>query len=198
MTRRRLLPVTALAGVVALAVAAVLVVAGGGGGGSGGGGGIGGSGDRGSTGTTGSSTDPAAFDLPRLDGPGRVQLAGFRGTPVVVNLFASWCDACRLELPGFARAARQLQGKVAFVGVDSLETGDGRAMASEFDLAASGFTLAKDAGAMGSGFHDALGATGMPVTAFYDASGRLVERRIGAMPEPLLRQTLRKLYQVEV
>ncbi len=144
-------------------------------------------------------TDAARFDLPAFAGTGRVTLASFKGKPVVVNLFASWCSACRLELPGFAKLAKQLDGKVAFVGVDSLETGDGAAMAREFDLKSSGFTLAKDiGGANRSGLHDALGATGMPVTAFYDAGGRLIKTDFSALPEAVLRERLHDLYGIDI
>ncbi|MEO7556786.1 MAG: TlpA disulfide reductase family protein [Acidimicrobiales bacterium] len=144
-------------------------------------------------------TDPARFDLPAFEGTGRVELTSFKGKPVVVNLFASWCSSCRLELPGFAKLAKQLEGKVAFVGVDSLETGDGAAMAREFGLENSGFTLAKDiGGANRSGLHDALGATGMPVTAFYDGDGRLIATELSALPEPALRQKLHDLYGIDV
>src|SRR4029079_17855383 len=34
--------------------------------------------------------DPARFDIPTIDGTGRVRLADFKGKPVVVNFFASW------------------------------------------------------------------------------------------------------------
>ena len=78
--------------------------------------------DRGSDGE--GSTDPGAFDLPALQGDGRIRLADFEGTPVVVNFFASWCTACDAELPGYAKVARELDGQVAFVGVNAQETGD--------------------------------------------------------------------------
>ena len=144
-------------------------------------------------------TNPAAFDLPRLGGPGRVQLAAFRGKPVVVNFFASWCPNCREELPGMATVARQLHGAVAFIGVDSLDTGNGLAMANQYGLTQSGFVLAHDVGGNpASGLHDALRAPGMPATAFYDSSGRLVWKAIAAMPESTLRAKLRQLYGVSV
>jgi thiol-disulfide isomerase/thioredoxin len=144
-------------------------------------------------------TKPTAFDLPMLHGPGRVQLAAFRGKPVVVDLFASWCAACETELPGFAKVAAELRGQVAFVGVDSLDTGDGLGMANRYGLPAAGFILAHDVGPYPSaGFHNALGAPGMPATAFYDAQGRLVFRAIASMPEATLRAELNRLYGLNV
>lgn len=102
------------------------------------------------------ATDPAAFDLPAQGGEGRVRLAGFRGTPVVVNFFASWCTAWDFEQPGFTAAADALRGKVAFVGVNALETGDWRPMAERHQLEKHGFVLARDTGGrQGSGLHAA-------------------------------------------
>lgn len=145
------------------------------------------------------NTDPEAFDLPALGSEERVQLADFRGKPVVVNLFASWCDACAFELPAFAKASDALRDEVVFVGVNSLETGDGKRMAREFDLAESGFILARDVGGQqNSCLHDALGGRGMPVTAFYDDSGRLIDFAGGALPEEALFEKLRQLYGVDV
>lgn len=145
------------------------------------------------------TTDPAAFDLPVLGGEGRVRLADFRGTPVVVNFFASWCTACDFELPGFTSAADALRGKVAFVGVNALETGDWRPMAERHQLEEHGFVLASDTGGrQGSGLHAALGGRGMPITAFYDADGKLLDVAGGALPEQALLERLRELYGVEV
>lgn len=156
-------------------------------------------GSAGGGGSGGSSTKPAAFDLPRLEGEGRVRLADFRGRPLVVNFFASWCTACEFELPGFSKVAESLKGQVAFVGVNSEETGNGKGMASHFRLAESGFVLARDVGGIaGSGLHDALQGQGMPITAFYDGDGRLVDVARGALPEEALRSRLHQLYGVAV
>lgn len=143
------------------------------------------------------STDPAAFDLPALRGPGRVRLADHRGTPVIVNMFASWCSNCRDELPLFARTAAALRGRVQFIGIDSQETGDGRAMADEFHLQASGFILGRDiGGSPAAGYHDALKARGMPVTAFYSATGALLRTYRAQVPEAVLHSTLQELYGI--
>jgi thiol-disulfide isomerase/thioredoxin len=53
---------------------------------------------------SGQSTAPAvgtaaiAFDLKSLDGK-PVGLANFRGKPLIMNFFASWCDPYRDEMP---------------------------------------------------------------------------------------------------
>lgn len=136
------------------------------------------------------------FSLPRLDGAGQVQLADLRGHPVVVDLFASWCTACDGELPGFARTAAAAGSRVTFVGIDSLETGDGLGMARRDGIA--GFRLARDVGTSGGAYHDAIGGVGMPVTAFYDATGRLVEVSQGALTEDRLRAELQRLFGITV
>ena len=142
-------------------------------------------------------TDASRFDLPALNGSGRVRLAAFAGRPVVVDLFASWCTACRTELPAMARVAAGLRGRVSFIGVDSSDTGDGAAMAKQYQLAESGFVLARDInGASRSGLHDSLGAPGMPATAFYNASGKRVFTAIEAMTDVQLRDLLQRLYSV--
>jgi thiol-disulfide isomerase/thioredoxin len=147
----------------------------------------------------GGVSNPTAFDLPRLDGTGRVQLVAYRGRPVVVNLFASWCPSCQQEMPGFASVAKALSGRVAFIGVDSEDTGDGLGLARRFGYPTSGIVLAHDIGGpTGTGLHDALRAPGMPATAFYDANGHLVFKAIAAMPEATLRAELRRLYGVNV
>jgi len=144
----------------------------------------------------GSSTEPAAFDLPALDGQGRVSLAEFRGNPVVVNFFASWCTSCDFELPGFARVSEELKGEVAFVGVNALETGDRNLMPERHGI--TWWPLAKDVGGgNGSGLHDALGGgNSMPLTAFYDATGKLLAVDRAALPEDALRQRISDLYGI--
>jgi cytochrome c biogenesis protein CcmG/thiol:disulfide interchange protein DsbE len=73
-------------------------------------------------------TTAPAFSLPSLGGGDAVSLASFRGTPVIVNFFASWCPDCRAELDAMATVARRSAGHVAVIGVDSNESSDAAAM----------------------------------------------------------------------
>jgi cytochrome c biogenesis protein CcmG, thiol:disulfide interchange protein DsbE len=137
---------------------------------------------RGGSRTAGAVTSPAAFSLPALNGTGWVRLARYRGKPVVVNFFASWCTECQAELPGFRQEATALRGKVIFIGVDSLETGDKNFLPRLFHLAGAFAALARDVGSNGNGLHAALGGGNtMPMTAFYAADGRLLGVQRGAL-----------------
>jgi thiol-disulfide isomerase/thioredoxin len=137
-----------------------------------------------------------SFDLPRLDGDGRVRLARFTGRPTVVNFFASWCTACDAELPDFRRAADAHEGRVNFVFVNSNESGDWHPMAERNGILR--FTLAKDIkGTAGNGLYRSVGGTGgMPITAFYDARGKLIDASYGALTGGLLDQKLQQRYGV--
>ncbi|MDP9228773.1 MAG: TlpA family protein disulfide reductase, partial [Actinomycetota bacterium] len=47
------------------------------------------------------------------------RLSELRGTPVVVNKWASWCGPCRLEFPHFQSQSEQRGKQIAFLGVGS-------------------------------------------------------------------------------
>lgn len=143
------------------------------------------------------STSVGGFDLPALQGGGRVQLAAYRGRPVVVTLFASWCTACEEELPTYARAAARVRGRVQFIAIDAQETANGAAFANRFHLRESGFALAKDIDESSSGgLYKAYAAHGLPLTAFYSPSGALLRKYNAALPADTLDRNLQDLYGV--
>ncbi len=59
----------------------------------------------------------AAIDLPLLSQQGRFRLEDQRGKKVVIEVFASWCGACRRAAPDLADTYRDHASEVAFVGV---------------------------------------------------------------------------------
>lgn len=116
---------------------------------------------------------PVAHGLPDLTlaclGGGRsTRLAGLRGTPMVLNLWAQWCGPCRTEAPFLAEIAGQAGGRVLIMGVDYKETEPGLAI----DFArASGWTYPQLFDQDGR-ITDLLRLpTGPPQTIFVDANG---------------------------
>jgi thiol-disulfide isomerase/thioredoxin len=69
------------------------------------------------------------FDLARLDGHGRIDLATLRGRKaVVLDFWASWCVPCIQESKRLQAARKQYGDRVAFIGVDTKDfSGDARA-----------------------------------------------------------------------
>jgi peroxiredoxin len=116
------------------------------------------------------------FVLPNLRGGMPVSLSSYRGTPVVLNFFASWCPDCRTELGAVAAVARATQGRVAVIGVDSNETSATAANRLLSDAHAT-YPVAVDA-------HATVATqyllTALPVSYFLDSAGKVVGVALGA------------------
>ena len=123
--------------------------------------------------------DKAAYDK---------MLARERGTPVLVNIWASWCGPCRQEAPFLAAASRTYGDRVRFVGVDILDARDSaRAFMREFEWT---YPSVYDPNAA---IRDGLGILGQPATLFYDADGTLVKRWSGPLTEEALTANLERI-----
>ncbi|QQE79991.1 TlpA disulfide reductase family protein [Alicyclobacillus sp. SO9] len=68
-----------------------------------------------------------SFSLTELDTSKKVSLKSLlaKGHPVILNAFASWCAPCNKEAPELQKLSKQYQGKVTFVGVDTMDTVSG-------------------------------------------------------------------------
>ena len=124
----------------------------------------------------------AAFSLPELTYPTRtLSLSQFRGRPVLVNFWASWCIPCRTEMPLLEAAYRRVRGRVAFVGVD---TNDTRGAALSF-LRQTGVTYPSAYDPHGT-TATAYGLFGLPTTVFVAPDGKIFERHVGALSSDAL------------
>ncbi|MEP6892471.1 MAG: TlpA disulfide reductase family protein [Gaiellaceae bacterium] len=118
-----------------------------------------------------------ALELPRLDRPGNLSLMSFRGKPVVVNFWASWCGPCADEAPYLERfwRAHRAQGLV-IVGVDANDyTGDARAFARKYGLT---YAIVHDAHGSTLGH---WGVGGLPATFVIDRRGHVIARILGGL-----------------
>lgn len=65
-----------------------------------------------------------AFEL-QLPGGGWVRLSDYRGRPLIVNFWATWCPPCRREMPSMQRAWEQLREEgIGFIAVNVGEEAD--------------------------------------------------------------------------
>jgi cytochrome c biogenesis protein CcmG, thiol:disulfide interchange protein DsbE len=116
------------------------------------------------------------FSLPLLgdDAGQQVALSKYRGQPLIVNFFASWCGPCKTETPLLARFYRGEQGKMALVGLDENDT---VANATSFTRADGvGYPVGWDPHfAVGT----AYGVVALPQTFFLNAKHQIVDRIFG-------------------
>ena len=121
----------------------------------------------------------APFPAPPLAGTDpitgkRVALSAYKGKPVVVNIWASWCSGCRLEAADLVLFARQ-HPKVPVIGVDS---GDSRAAARVAYKRWKWFwPVVFDPK---NRWRDAFKAPGMPTTVFLNRKHEIVGGIVGA------------------
>ncbi len=117
-----------------------------------------------------------------------VSLESFKGKPLVLNLWATWCPPCRRELPMMLRVAGETPG-VRFAFASQGETPEAvRLFLDQNRLEATWFLLDPSAG-----LSQALKAQGLPTTFFFDREGRLLARHLGEISEAVLLGYIRML-----
>ncbi len=118
------------------------------------------------------------FRLPSLDG-GSVSLAGYRGSYVLVNFWASWCGPCRNEAPDLEALSNAGKGHgFVVLGVNQQETpAAAQAFASEFALS---YPLVLD---RDGGVSEAYRvAHGLPVSFLLSPEGVILKVYVGQIP----------------
>ena len=114
---------------------------------------------------------------------GRLSLRELRGSPVVLNFWASWCVPCREEAPDLQRQWRATRDAgVVVLGLDMQDvTDDARDFIREFDL---DYPMVREGG---NDTAQHYGTTGLPETFFISPAGRVVGHVIGTVASDQLR-----------
>jgi cytochrome c biogenesis protein CcmG, thiol:disulfide interchange protein DsbE len=113
--------------------------------------------------------------LPCLGGGHSVNLASLRGRPTVLNLWAQYCGPCRQESPLIQQFYRQAGHRVRVLGIDFADQLPGRAIAfaAQYHLT---YPQLADPDAV---LKAPLRATGIPITLFVRADGRIAFTHYG-------------------
>jgi cytochrome c biogenesis protein CcmG, thiol:disulfide interchange protein DsbE len=129
---------------------------------------------------------PATDALPKLGGGGEASLADYKGKVVLVNVWASWCEPCRDELPLIQKAHKTLSARGGTVlGIDVKEnSGAALKAVDEFGLT---FPNLRD---RDGSFVRKWGQTGYPENFVIDRQGRVAAVRRFPVTQKWLDETL--------
>ncbi|MFN8472873.1 MAG: redoxin domain-containing protein [Anaerolineae bacterium] len=145
--------------------------------------------------TTGSATpangSPALdFTLKTVDGQ-EVRLSDFRGRPVIVNFWATWCGPCQVEMPLLSKAVEQNQDKgLVVLAVDQMEPAS--VVQPWIQNKKFPFTVVLDStGQIGQSYR----VRAYPTTYFVDPDGVVKSWQVGSLTQFTLDRHLSKLFE---
>ena len=104
------------------------------------------------------------------------KLSAFRGKPLIINVWASWCSPCRQEMSSLDRLARRHGGKQ--FNLIGISTDDNMEAAYVFlERTGTSFDNFIDKKLV---LENMLGADRLPLTLLIDTQGRVLSRHYGA------------------
>jgi peroxiredoxin len=137
-----------------------------------------------------SQSKPAPdFSLQSLEGK-TVRLSDYRGKPVVLNFWATWCEPCKVEMPWFVDLQRQYgPAGVQFLGVamDDASTKDIAAFAESMKVNYP-ILIGKD-----SVGDDYGGVQFLPETFYIDRTGKVVDKAFGLKGRGEIEDNIKKI-----
>jgi cytochrome c biogenesis protein CcmG/thiol:disulfide interchange protein DsbE len=129
-----------------------------------------------------------AIALKDIDGK-PVTLAQFRGKPVFINTFATWCPPCKQELPDIVKAYPQYKGKVVFLGIDEQE--DAELVIPFLKRFGITYQVALDPGS----FADTYEVSSLPASFFIDTNGIVQKVYRGFMTPAAFKDNIATIYK---
>jgi len=120
------------------------------------------------------------------------KLKDYRGKPVVLNFWATWCVPCAAEMPLLNEMQARYKGKAVFIAA-SVDDDDMKTAVQSFIKKHKGTGLTVMMGATLENLHDFGLEDVMPGTVFIDSDGNITDRLSGALKRPDLEQRMLKL-----
>ena len=132
------------------------------------------------------------FEVQRLNGTGKLSLAELKGTPFILNFWASWCVACRQEAAVLQQAYKTYevdQKKARVIGIAVQDSAPSAlAFAQKYGKT---YFLALDTPAGDIGL--SYGLYGVPETFFVDAAGVIQFKKIGPVSGQEIQEQLNRM-----
>lgn len=132
-------------------------------------------------GETAEAEAQAAPDFTVYDLEGNAhKLSDFRGKPVILNFWATWCGYCQVEMPDFDEKYKEYGDKVHFIMLNVTDGAQETVESASTFIQENGYSFPvyydTDMDATGS-----YNTTGLPVTYFIDADGNFVAWQQGML-----------------
>ena len=129
------------------------------------------------------------FELVSPDGE-VIRLSDYKGTPVIVNFWATWCAPCRAEFPEFQQAAVDNADQLVIIGINHT-TSDQRDLVPGF-IEEFGITFPIVLDEDGSTV-EAYRILGLPTTVFIDSRGVVNELFTGPLNKAYIESKITEL-----
>jgi thiol-disulfide isomerase/thioredoxin len=130
---------------------------------------------------------------PQLSGTtvaGKTYTTSYTGHVTVINVWGSWCTACREEAASFAETSKKYAADgVQFIGIDTLDN-DAGALSYESQFGITYPSLADPDQTLVLSLKSIIPSEGVPSTIIIDKTGKVAVRAIGGITEPELDQEL--------
>ncbi len=138
---------------------------------------------------------PLAPDFTVYDSDGNAyKLSDFRGKPVVLNFWASWCGPCKMEMPDFNTAYGELGEEIHFLMVNMTDGSQETLESASTFIEGTGYTFPV--------YYDtsyeasiAYSVYSLPTTYFIDAEGYAIAQATGAIDAETLQRGISMIYQ---
>lgn len=124
------------------------------------------------------------------------KFSDYRGKPLVINVWASWCSPCRSEMGSLDRLARRYDGKQ--FNIIGISTDDDSIEAAAFIRKSQiSFVNYLDSRVF---LENMLGANTIPLTVLIDANGRIREKVYGAREwdSPEIVEAIERTFQIKL
>ena len=115
------------------------------------------------------------------------KLSDFKGKPVILNFWASWCSPCKMEMPDLEKAWQEYGEQIQFMLVDLTDGSQETVEKASAFIKAHGYTFPVFYDTAMEGAY-AYGVSGIPVTYFINAEGVCEAYFQGAMTAEVLQQ----------